>query len=177
MTSVGRAVLRQAASAAGCLLPSFAVVVLLWVWATPASAHGAAVTVEPAQARAGDHIKVAGEDFEPNSTVAIRLEGIRATIDLGEVTADADGSFTADLTLPLDAIAGTYQLKAEGGDDSVTVDFSISGSAEGPGSQNVVFERSTGETVTIGIIVVAFIAAGMALVLSGTHRWPSSGQP
>ncbi|HEX2911004.1 MAG TPA: hypothetical protein VH186_09370 [Chloroflexia bacterium] len=84
-----------------------------------ALAHsGPEVTVKPLNPKAGQEVTISGEDLGANSKVEVRLVGKNVDLDLGEFQTDDDGGFTTNLTLPETLAAGTYQLKANGGESA-----------------------------------------------------------
>lgn len=154
-------------------------VALLALAARPAFAHGEEVTVEPAQAKHGETITVSGKEFPADRPLTISLDGARDKVLLGEVTTNADGDFSVQFTIPEEATPGSYQLKVVGADEPVTLDFSVleeaGGASASSGARELVFQRSTAETIAIAVIALAMAAAGTVLVLAGRgpgHRAP-----
>lgn len=85
----------------------------LGLGAGPALAHGEAVlTVTPAVAAPGNIITVKGEGVEAGETFDITLEGLTFQVPLGTVTVGDDEDFHEEFTIPADAAAGTYQVRA-----------------------------------------------------------------
>lgn len=150
-----------------------------------ASAHGGAeVKVEPAAAAPGDNVSVSGSGFEEGTDVAIMLEGAQGQVDLGHATVGDDGSFQLQATLPSSVDQGSYQLVAQGGDDKEEADFTVTAAAmnessqsadaapasDMPAGQGITYRRSTGETVTAGIILGLVAVLGAGLAFSGSRR-------
>src|SRR5699024_8088105 len=72
------------------------------------------VTVNPGTVDPGDTTTVTGEDFPPSTEVEVQLVDPEGN-PVGEpvtVTTDEDGAFTADLTVPEDAVPGDYTVEA-----------------------------------------------------------------
>ena len=78
---------------------------------TPAPAPEAAITVSPERAAVGARLTVSGTSFAPGEQV--RLELHSTPVLLATVTADAQGRFTATLTVPRVA-PGAHQVVATG---------------------------------------------------------------
>ena len=80
----------------------------------PASAGGGPsdyanclVTVEPSVFEAGDTVTVRGTGLQPNFQTTVRFD---TTVQLGAVTTDATGAFELQVSIPLDAVAGTHTI-------------------------------------------------------------------
>lgn len=102
---------------------------IVLVFVGVASAHGGAeITVTPTQAGPGDNITISGEGFESGSDVAVTLESVTGVYQLATLAVADDGTFMGDATLP-DVQAGSYQIKAAGGDDSTQLDFTVGAAA------------------------------------------------
>lgn len=155
------------------LLPLAALAGFLMWSALPVYAHGESLIVTPVEAKPGEPVNITGEEFPPGEEVELSLESVRGRISIGHVETDAEEGFSMDWTIPADTPAGTYQLIAATGDDNVTVDFTI---LEGDvvsrsgGSGELVFERSTGEAIVIGLVAVALAVSGTVLVLVKTRQ-------
>ena len=145
-----------------------AAVAIMLVWsARTAYAHGESIQAAPSEVKPGELMTVTGEEFEPGEEVELALEGVRGTIPLGHADVNEDGSFSESLTIPSSAAAGSYQLVAATAEDRITLDFTVlqgGEAASSPGTMEVVFQRSTTETIVIGLIAVALVASGTALV-------------
>lgn len=150
-----------------------AVALLYVVGASLALADGGkGVVVKPLTPKPGDEITVQGDLLGPNGEVEVRVIGNGVDVDLGEVRTDAEGDFTAQLTLPADLKPGTYQLKATGA-ESVTTELrvvSASGTAgtSMPAQGMLARERPLAETaVLMGLFGVL---AGLGLFFAQTGR-------
>lgn len=143
------------------------------VWTSlPASAHGESIDVQPTEARPGDSVTITGNEFPAGEEVEVLLEGVSGEIDLGHAEAGEDGRFVVAFTIPSTAAPGSYQMVAVTGDDRITLDFTIleGGAQSNPGgSTELVFQRTTTETIIIAVIAVALAAGGALIVVSG--RW------
>lgn len=138
----------------------------------PASAHGESVKVVPSQAKPGDSVTITGQGFESGEEVGLSLSSARGRVALGHADVDKMGSFSVTVSIPSDVVPGSYQLVATTRDGEVVTDFVASGVSgrSGEGGTEVVFQRSTTETIVIGVITAALIAAGTFLVIAGTER-------
>ena len=95
-----------------------------------AYAHGnPEIMVNPNPAPAGSTVTIEGQGFEEDVEVSLSLEGMSGTIALRTAMTDAEGAFHLELTLPNSATPGSYQVRAEGGDDSAVFEFRISQAA------------------------------------------------
>lgn len=148
-------------------------------------AHGEALRLDPAKAKPGDPITVHGTGFEPGASVTIVIEGMAGAVTLDTAEADSEGEFTINASIPVSLSAGSYQVMARMGDESVGADFTVMEgmpmgeevadvASEAAAGTSVVYQRSAPETIAIGIIVAAVIAAGAYLVLAGTERRPQA---
>jgi len=72
-----------------------------------------AVTVDPSTVEAGKTITVNGTGFAPESEVTLTLHS--DPVEVGTATTDADGAFTAEVTVPADTEAGEHTVVAESG--------------------------------------------------------------
>lgn len=84
--------------------------------------------VDDTTVRPGDVVGVSGTGCPPGSTVTFTIDGEV----VGTATADDDGAFDGDVTIP-DLAPGTYQLVATCGDlvQSVTIEVLGAGAADG----------------------------------------------
>lgn len=144
------------------------VAVLTLAWAPPAFAHAEAVTVEPSQAEHGESVTVSGKGLAADRDLTIVLVGKQGTITVATVRTDASGDFSAQFVAPEEATPGDYQLEVRGGDDVEVVEFTLFEKGERPAAgAEVVFERSSSETIVIAIVALALVAAGTVLVMTG----------
>jgi TIR domain len=71
-----------------------------------------ALDLSPSAVSAGESVTLTGEGFQPGETVHVTANGE----ELGDTTADSDGQFSGTVPIAEDAVAGTYQVHAEGTD-------------------------------------------------------------
>ncbi len=156
------------------ILIALAAVAGFLVWtALPVSAHGEGLDVSPREAQPGESVTITGTGFPLGEEVEILLEGVRGEVDLGHFDIDENGEFSIELAVPDGVAAGTYQWVAATGDDSVGVDFTVlEGAVEArpAGGQELVFERTTSETIVIGIIAATLAVVGASLVAFKTRQ-------
>ena len=147
----------------------------------PASAHGnPEIVVTPNPAPGGTLITIEGEEFEENVEVSLSLEGVSGSIALGMAMTDAEGRFHQEVALPNSATPGSYQLRAEGGDDSAVVEFRISA---GAGAEQPVAEHETSigfhrggpvnEVIGLAALTAVLAVAGAGLLLVRERRAPA----
>ncbi|MDL5352311.1 hypothetical protein [Microbacterium sp. zg-YB36] len=178
----------KAATAATLLAGAFAL-------AIPTAAHAAYVvppadvTVEDATVAPGGvvELEVADDTFRPGSDVVISLTGENAsgaslafvkfaveTATLGTVDAAADGSLSADIRLPSNAI-GQYTVRASGVDASgatVTAAVTVTAvTAAAPGGDTLPVTGGDNSAL-LGLWVGggALLLAGGGLAVAGTVR-------
>ena len=77
-----------------------------------------AVIVEPSTVEAGKNVIVKGTGFAPESTVTLTLHS--EPVEVGTATTDANGDFTAEVTVPADTEAGDHTVVAESTTPAVT---------------------------------------------------------
>jgi LPXTG-motif cell wall-anchored protein len=133
-------------------------IVLALLVAAPVGAqgYGDVITVTP-----GETITVSGSGCGAHDEVVIALDGETLTV----VTADADGNFTARVTIPLDTSLGFHTLTASCSNGVVltlTLNVVASGTLPTTGSSD-----STGTIVGIG---AALIVLGSAAVYGARQR-------
>ena len=99
----------------------------------PAQKVPASVTLDVDSVEAGASVSVSGAGFEPGEKVAFELRS--EPVRIGEATADADGGFTASVTVPETTDAGEHTLAVirENGDEVTAVLTVTAAAAPGPG--------------------------------------------
>lgn len=128
----------------------------------------------------GGPIIIEGQKFEEGDEVTLSLEGLTGEFRLGTVTADDQGRFRFEGTLPLAAHPGRYLVRARGKDATAFVSVRILASPEatlGPEHEaGLGFHRSTtaGTTVALAVAIALVAAGGVALAFFPTGRqYPS----
>ncbi|WP_137844282.1 cutinase family protein [Microbacterium sp. 2FI] len=121
----------------------------------------------------GGSLTITGSGFDAGDVLEI---WIRSTpVLLGSSTADADGSFTATVTIPLAIEAGSHTIAVVYGDaESTTPVTVIDPSASAAGGEEL---SGTGGEVPMGVVIggLALLAGGiLLLVVRGTRRARSS---
>ncbi len=110
------------------LLSTLGILVLAVVLETGvARAHGiSAVTVKPATVEAGGTITISGDGLgEAGESVLLMLEGSSYQAPLGTVVLTSDAFENAEFTIPSDAPAGDYVVKAQNGPVSAVAPFAV----------------------------------------------------
>jgi hypothetical protein len=95
-------------------------------------------------------VVLTGSGFLPFSTVVLTMYS--TPTPLGTAVVEADGTFTATVTIPSGLAAGTHSLVASGIDDSgnpyaLRMDVTLTGATGGPTDAS----GSTGTTVSTGV--------------------------
>lgn len=154
-----------------------ALVVSAAALAGPAAAHGGAtVAVTPVQAAPGDKVQVDLKGYSPTTLVSITLEGVTGSLPLTTVTTDANGDAMTTAVIPAGANAGSYSVRAAGGDDDSRTDFRINAAAAASGaagsamaaptgSGGLTYKQPTAQWVGIAVVAVVVALFGFALVL------------
>ena len=150
------------------LIAVISLIALSGFWPSGAFAHeGTEISVQ-GEVRADGSIALEGEEFAPNDAVRIELrkEGVEPIL-LGRISADANGTFTAELHVPSSVSSGIYRLAAEGR-ESATTEVTVlsagagSGAAIAPATGDVSNDRSAGETAGLALFSALLAAAGLA---------------
>lgn len=140
-----------------------------------AFAHGKAeLTVSPTVVPAGGEIKVEAKGVEAGEQFTITLEGMSYRAVLGIVMAGDDEDFHQDFTIPADAPAGIYQVKADNGQGEVlTAEVTVEATSESltrgeqikPSAEPMALDRrkSAGQIATV--IAGIFVAAALGVLL------------
>lgn len=146
-----------------------------------ALAHGESLSASPAKAMPGDTVTITGKDFdETGVTIPITLESSRGTISLGTVDVPESGEFTTTVKIPADLPPGTYELAVTSSDGKLTVDLAVEGSSSASSASNEIIaaelipQRTTTETIGVGIVVAALVAAGSFLIMASTEKRPKT---
>jgi hypothetical protein len=108
------------------LLPTVLALAFVALLVTPIAAMAASglpatVTMNPESAEPGTTVEVTGLDFPVGQPVQLQLTTTAGAIHLGTATTTDGGYFQEAVTLPLDAPAGFWELRATGADGSVAV--------------------------------------------------------
>ncbi len=134
-------------------------------------AHGTEVSVV-GDVRPNGPIEIRGEEFEPDDQVRLELkkEGVQP-IELGRVSAEADGSFSITLHLPATVSPGIYELAADGKESATTevtvLEPAAGGTEPAPERQeteSVSSDRPAGETVGLALATALLAALGAGLL-------------
>lgn len=135
--------------------PVIAAVLAVMLALFSASPAGAQTYGEPITVSPGETITVTGSGCSPGANVKIFLDDELLT----STTADDDGSFTVDVTIPLDTSLGLHTLTATC-DGSVTLTLTLNVVASGTLPVTGSSDR-TGLVVGIGAALVVLGAAAL----------------
>ncbi len=80
--------------------------------ASTALAHGASIKAGAESGTAGGALHLTGAEFHADIVVRLALVGVLDEYELAEVTADSEGSFSLEVTIPQAAKAGQYRVVA-----------------------------------------------------------------
>lgn len=153
----------------------------------PALAHPeGVVTLGAKQVEAGGELGLRGEKLPKAATVKLELRGALVTLSLGEMKTDTAGVFVSNIVVPDTAAPGNYQVVvvAADGDVLARADLAILAAAPAPATvdhagmdhgemesaeatdemMQLDVRFSTAEMSVIGVLVLAGLAGGMALL-------------
>jgi titin len=111
---------------------------------------------------AGQSVTLVGDGYLPGSTVTLVIYSTPTV--LGTVVADANGKFTATVTVPAGLAAGSHSLVASGVDSSGAVRYlrmNVTVSAAG------VATASSGGLALTGFTAFPFVAGGLLALAAG----------
>ncbi len=143
---------------------------LLTIAASPAWGHGsgARVEVEPDTITAGGTVTVVGENLEPNDKRILVLIGADVTLDFGEVTTDANGTFSEKITIPAHVPGAVYQVQAIG-DEVLSATLNVEAAAgmasTAPAAASEPPPRQRGGIELAIILALTALAACLGVVL------------
>ena len=120
----------------------------------------------------GESLTASGSGFVPGSQVSLRLASGRF---LGFATADANGAFTASITVPADADLGRTQVLASDGVATLSasleiVDRATAATRPAPSSRAGVLSRTGFDTLAITAVGGSLIVLGAASILAARRR-------
>jgi 5'-nucleotidase len=136
--------------------------------ATPAFAQYGGTcgfVLTPTTVVAGQTVQVVGQNANPNELLVFTINGIT----IGTTTADADGNFSATLTIPADLPAGTYSVDTNCGNavSSQSINVSSASANNGNASNASGNLPATGSNSLLFLRwALAFIAIGGLIVLA-----------
>ena len=113
---------------------------------------------------AGKAITVTGNGWKPGSTVTILLTG-NAT-PLGTATVDANGAFSATVTIPSDTTAGSHTITVSGTDPTGAARTVVSGTI----TVTAVLPVTGSDSGPLTLLGVALIGAGAVMVAPRRRR-------
>ena len=92
-----------------------------------AAVHGAVLKSTLESVEAGQALPLVGADFHGGMTVSLVLVGVFDEHPLGEATANDEGRFSVELTIPADARPGEYQVVAyePSGERATALDITV----------------------------------------------------
>lgn len=92
-----------------------------------AAVHGAVLKSTLESVEAGQVLPLVGADFHDGMTVSLVLVGVFDEHPLGEATANDEGRFSVELTIPADARPGEYQVVAyePSGERATALDITV----------------------------------------------------
>jgi LPXTG-motif cell wall-anchored protein len=116
----------------------------------------------------GETITVSGNGFGPNEVVTLVLHSVPVT--LASTLTDSNGTFSVPVTIPSD-VRGVHVLTATGRTTGTTFSITLTIGFEPPGGGGGGGLPNTGLMVWgLGIVAVALLTLGAALVVSGRRR-------
>jgi hypothetical protein len=163
---------------------TFVALVVTPIAAVAASGLPATITMTPEHAGPGASIEVAGIDFPANAAVEIQLTTVEGAVYLGTATTADGGYFRESVVLPVDATAGTWELRAigaDGADGAVAVHPFQAGqaavaaegtTAEAATASAAATGNSTGDIIVMLVfaVLIAGVGGGIAYVYHQTKH-------
>ncbi len=128
--------------------------------------------VEPISVTAGGTVILAGSGLEADSDRVLVLAGEGLTVEFGTVKTDAEGMFSAELTIPNHLPSGNFELRAIG-DETLTTNLAVTMAAGAAGVSSttndptevvVARQRTPAELAPLGVLVVIAVLLGGWLV-------------
>ncbi len=114
----------------------------------------------------GETVIVTGEDFVPGESIDLFL--LSDPVFLKTVTADSTGSFSTEVTIPLNTPPGLHQIRASSGTCTLTADINVTASG-GPGGGGQLAFTGSNSLPWLWIALV-LLAIGTALVVGARRR-------
>jgi hypothetical protein len=108
----------------------------------------------------GGNVPLVGSDFTANGTADLSFHSI--AVDLGTVSTDGAGGFTATIKVPDDAVLGEHHIEAEDGTTGDIASVEITVVAAGTGAAT-----STATPGSTGVAVVGLATVGLVLLVGG----------
>lgn len=127
---------------------------------------------------AGQLLTLAGKQFTPNGSVKLSLHS--APVSLGTLTADSNGAFSAEVTIPAKTPTGRHEIVAVDGPTHDVAAASItvvaSGGAPGGGAPGGGGVAGTGVAIAgLGGLGGTLVVLGGVLVVVGRRRRSRTG--
>lgn len=138
----------------------------------PPADDEASVTVSQTTVAPGEAITVVGDDFQPGSTVTIALVDSAGTAEvLGSALVAADGTFSAQVTIPADTPPGDYILRVRGfdvdGNERVLdTALAVTGDQAAPVTAGPSLARTGGLLTTGGALAALLLVVGGGAVFA-----------
>jgi hypothetical protein len=166
----------RAAAAAGALVMAVSLTAL-----AHSGGEESGISAEPSQVTAGGTVVLAGTGLEPDTDRVINLVGPDVIVPFNNVTTDADGMFSVELTIPAHLPAGTYTFQAIG-DETLTTELMITAEAgqtavepKNEASAVVTPRSRSGSELAITAFVVLVSLAGGVLLVTRAEAFGQSG--
>lgn len=140
---------------------------------TPAWAHGAAeLSVSPTVVAPGGTVTVSADGVEAGEVFTITLEGVTYQATFGTTTVTGD-SFQQDFTIPDDAPAGSYQVRATSAEgEQIAAELTVTATAETqaqaaatPTAKAMQLDRQKTPLQLAAIIAGLLVSAGLGFAL------------
>jgi len=136
----------------------------------PEPVYDPQITVDEGTVEPGDTVHVSGTGFAPGESVSIRIDDEEPVV----VTAEDDGTVSAEITVPADAVDGVHPVVALGGESNVEARAEVRVEARQPGAVSTTVTLSTsatdpvaGESIPLTATVTPSGAAGQVEFLEG----------
>jgi 5'-nucleotidase len=113
----------------------------------------------PTTVQPGGTVQVVGQNANPNEVLVFKI----GSITIGTATADADGNFTATLTIPADLAPGTYSVDVNCGNSVSSQTLNVAAANANNGNA----ENAAGNLPTTGSNTLLYLRWALALIALG----------
>jgi 5'-nucleotidase len=129
------------------------------------------ISLDKSTVPAGSPVTVFGQKFTPNQQADLSLHS--TPVALGVVSVDANGNFTAQVTIPAGTTNGAHTVEAldVASGDVATAPLTVTGSTTGGGGPPGGTLGGTGVAVIgIGALGAVLLVGGLLMLMAGRRR-------
>ena len=130
------------------------------------------ISVSSSTVAPGGSDTVSGTNFTPNSSVSLSLHS--DPVDLGTVTTDGSGNFSAAVTIPSSTATGSHTIEAldtpTGDVATAAITVSTSGTGTGGGGGGGGLAGTGVAVIGIGALGIVLLVGGGLMLMAGRRR-------